>query len=1010
MAADTTNSPRTIKGLRPGLQFIAKEGVFQFSDSPKPISVSPSYLKTTAKPSAVLMKPRRLLKSFNVTLGGGLDGLVLPDAILADNAGTRAFTFDTKPYDGTEDSFYLESYTASVPSLTALGLKLDGLKLEFQDLSNHPDLVNQVKAAPGSWLGRVTLRGAALSIPSVPQLSLTPQVDGVDAFKADYSLNTGDLALNLSNAAYQSPALTLGLSNAQLSLSNASKDVTIKGTGTLSVPALGFDKLGASLDLKVVNAALDSLKGSITAQAPIAPLGLAGTLGLDYSFKTKAGTLSVQGGQLLGIGVDGQLQYGPQSLSGTLTLRNQGVTPKSLKIGALELTPLQGSVNLDYAWAGSSPGGSLKLQNLDFNLGLGGKSASFRGDVSLALIPKALPQLASASLQLTSDLDVNLGGFNVTLLASDPAAPTKFTVLNRNGSLVPSLSGTIAFRDLNGLTLAVGEGGLNYGPSGWSFTDGSLSLGSSVELGPLKLGPQASAQMKNGSLTINPDLSVNLDLFNQALKPVGQLVNDVVTPIATPIVKVFKTDIDLASNPKIQKGFAEIKSKKNVDLQKAWVGLVDYLEAVPGNAYKDQKLTAGELLDFVTYSAFQYVRKNPNTANLAFKKAFGTDLPSWLLELPQGIDYSKISLSANIARLESISKLAAALVNAPAGTGQWVPLPEAVFALPMNSATPSLSGGEDARKALDATLAQLSAQIDQLNTGQPAAATTTTAKVTKLPLQVDVGLKLPLKEQPVDTLLKMIAQKPFDLVRTDFKVSSGVEMNMAVPLAELATPVPQAYAILKAINPRLDLRAGLGAQLALSLGVSSTAPALLSMASAIKANPKQTTAELLKLFSGTDALTGQQKVGAFVGQTPGTPMLKLSPWLQTGLAIGNWGVDALVYGRLNGTVDVNLTSSDGSNRAYLKDVLTGVASWPGIQAKGSLDTELGLKIDTIFGGVNPKVNIPIVKGATLFNVPPKAQALLAMGPEPFASDVPTLGGRAAASALFARQGSVLALA
>ena len=111
-------------------------------------------------------------------------------------------------------------------------------------------------------------------------------------------------------------------------------------------------------------------------------------------------------------------------------------------------------------------------------------------------------------------------------------------------------------------------------------------------------------------------------------------------------------------------------------------------------------------------------------------------------------------------------------------------------------------------------------------------------------------------------------------------------------------------------------------------------------------------------------------------------MLQLSPYVQAGLGAGvgafGLGVDVLAYGRADGTINVNLTSADGSNRAYLSDLVTGLATLPGIKATASVDGTVGI---TATGLGTSDYKFPILKDATLFNIAPQPQTLLAAVPD-----------------------------
>jgi hypothetical protein len=873
-------------------------------------------------------------------------------------------------------AFYLQDVSLDYGDLSLGGLSLKGASVGIEGLTNHPDVYGK-----NGWFGTVKLGAESLLFSSIPELSLSAAKPGKDALSIGYNFATRSLELALSNLAYRSHQLDLSASGRLVIGSgvNSSSRLDFSGSGSLALSALGLPAISGELDVVVDDQKLKTikLKVLVDAKQPIAPIGLSGSLEFQHDVLLEQGQIILSGARLFEIPIAGSLAYDSAGFRSALSIDT--ARPGSIDLGGLQVTPRSGRLGLNYfknpqgVW-----GGDIKLSGV-FDLGLSGLQVSFRGDVELSLDPSASPSLKSASLTLASDVDLAIGGFNLRLLSNDPVAPTKLSLVNSNGALVPSLSGKVAFSDLAGLQLTVPEGGISYGANGWAFNDVQLDLGQNLDLGPVRLGSQASAHYQNGKVTLNPDLSVNFDTFALGLKPIGQLVNDVVTPITAPIVKVFTTNIDLGSVAEVRDAMATLKSKTDIDLASAWSGLVGFLEDVPGNPYKDNVLSAGELLDFVSYRAFDFVQKNPGIANTAFKAVFNTDLPSWLLELPQGINYADLSMSATVARLDAINKLAASLLEPVTQDNRWVSVPMAIE-LAANSINPNLSGDDASRQALEAQLRQLSGglqKLEQLSQNQAPAAV---REVKTLPLKFGYGFSVPLYDDTVNTLLKLIGNKPFDVVRGDFSLSSGVELNLALPLAELATAFPPAYAVLKAIDARFDLRTGLGAQLALSLGLSSSAPSLLAIGKEIGGNFNQTPAALLKLFSGRDPVTGSA-LGLYVGQTPGTPMLQLSPYVQAGLGGGRFGVDGLAYGRVDGTIKVDLTSPDGSNRAYLSDVVTGLASLPGIKATGSLDGTVGLKVDTLVGGLEPKVIFPIVKDATLFNTAPQPQTLLAAVPD-----------------------------
>ena len=857
-----------------------------------------------------LAKPLVSLSGVTLVPGGLLSSLLPRDVVLDSN--NRVVLFDS---DGNQsiDSFFLSqaSFKANKPLLIA-GLQMEDVKFQLKELSNHPTLLQTLGLAPGQWSGSLGFSGSKVTFPSIPALKVVADRSGGSAFHADYGIGTGDLSLSLAKATYSCHLFSLALNGSLFKVSNSNKLVCLQGMGKLTVPSLPFGSLSADVKLQFRNSALDRL-------------------------------------------------------STNLRWVNEGL--KSLSVGGFSLTPLETNLALSYRSVSSKrPGKFVDLTNGRFELSFAGQKVNFVGDVCLSLDGKGKPQFNTASLKLESDASIELGGFKLRLLATDPTAPTKLSLVNNHGVLTPSLSGKIEFSDLSGLALTVPEGGIVYGSNGWQLNDVKLGLASNLTLGPIRFGPQSFASYQQGKLTVNPDLSVNLGSFNAALRPVGELMTSVVTPVTTPVVKLFQTDIDLLSSPAIVNAFNDVKDRTDVDLGAVWGSLVGYLEEVPGNPYKDNKLTLGELLDFVNYQAFDFVRRNPGVANAAFKEIFKTDLPSWLLELPGGIDYASISLSATVARLDTINQLAASLSQASTDGSAWVPLPFEVL-LAAGSSTPSVNGSDPGKQqALLASLEQLSTdlrRLDQLSQDQTPAAT---RDIKTLPLKVDTSFAVPLYEQPLETLLALIGQKPVDLVRTDFSLSSGVELNMGIPLAPLAATVPQLApltAVLKATNASLDLRAGLGAKLALSLGVSSSAPQLQAIASSI-VDRTASLATLAKAFAGRDPITGKP-LGLFVGQTPNTPMLQLSPSVQAGIGVARYGFDALAYARSDGNLDINITSKDGSNRAYLSDAFSGLSSLPGLDISGSLYGELGVKVGAPWDPkwLNPNVRFPIADNVNL---------------------------------------------
>lgn len=957
--APTTKAiKKGIKGPVPGLLIQSSDLAFVPPDSnPRPIRVSPFYLNAGG---AALEKLSARAKSFSIHLGGVLDGVEIPEAHLIDGAGTNAYAFDSSPYDNRVDSFYVDRYQTSLPQLSVLGFQLRDASINFEDLSNHPTLISLVANPEKSWLGRVTLAASEIAIPSFPQLTFEPQLQGGDAISASYDLNNGDLSLAVAKAEFQSKAVDFEIADSKLKFFNDPQSVSLTGRGSLQLKRFSPDALMGDLELVIANGKLRSARASVRADAPLSRLALSGLVTAAYDHSSKTGSLTLDAAEILGVGFQGRLDYTKKVLSGSLALNNP--EQKLLQVGDFSLVPVKGRVNYRYGASRSDkPSGEIDFRDVSFTLGIGGQSASFTGDLSLQLDPGGTPSLASASLTLDSDLSIDLDGLRVQLMGSQSSAPTRLSLASVNGVLVPSLSGRVEFPDLSQLGLVLPEGGLTYGGSGWSLNDISLEFGDSRDLGSVRIGANAYARYQSGLLTVSPDLSINLDAFNLALKPIGELVNRYVTPVVAPIVQAFKTDIDLLSVDSVRSSLEWVKDKLGVDLPAAWSALVAYLEDYPGNPYKDSRLTAGELLDFTTYQAYKFVASNPSTAQQAFQSAFNVPMPTWLAELPAGMDFSAISMAATISRMERLGEFAAKLMQAPLRTEQWLSLPFA-FQVGATAAKPELVGGEATKQQLAAALNALATQLGQVVPAdvKPPAAPKGGGFMKGLPLQFNTDLVVPLLDDPLASLLAVVANQPFDLVRSDFSVSSGVTLGYGLPMATIAAPLPPLATALQAVNATLRLQAGLNAAAALSLGLTTTAERLGGLLQRPQ-HLSQTVDRIIGSLAGADPLG--RDLGFFVGQAPNTPFLKLDPWLQAGLAMGRFGFDAEAYGRLLGSAGFTLTDGDGDGRLYLNDVLTGQIGMPGVKADVNLAARVGLKVDSPLGGEDIYTEQPIVRQA-----------------------------------------------
>jgi hypothetical protein len=279
----------------------------------------------------------------------------------------------------------------------------------------------------------------------------------------------------------------------------------------------------------------------------------------------------------------------------------------------------------------------------------------------------------------------------------------------------------------------------------------------------------------------------------------------------------------------------------------------------------------------------------------------------------------------------------------------------------------SLFGGPTARANLEAQLRLLAEDFHRFDQLGESTSATANRSLSLRPLDFDYDFQVPLFDNPVDTLLAMISQQPFDLAQADFMLGSDLSLNYALPLAALSAALPPLAAVFSAIDARLDLKAGLAAQMALSLGLTSTLPTLGAFAQGV-VNGSISGEGFSTSLAGLDPITGQP-IGLYLAQTSDRPLFRLSPSINVGLGIGRFGVAASAYGQVDGLIDVSFRTADSAGRLYLAESLGRLADVPGLDAQASLFGEVGLRLDSIFGRSNPNYKYPIVQGLDLLTSP-----------------------------------------
>lgn len=469
----TSEITRGIQGPVPGLVVSSTALDLIPGDPPaKPKPVTTQY----APSGALLERSRARAKSFQIHLGGVLNDVVLPEARLLDGSGEHFWAFDAEPFDGVIDSFYLDKYRFNIPRLSALGLEAENITLTVRELSNHPVLQSLAGGDSKTWLGSVELSGQSVSIPTIPALSLKPQADGGEAFKATYDLHTGDLGVELDRVTYGTKRIKTALTNASLRLSNSAKDISVQGNSELSMPTFGIQKISGDLELRAVDGRMKSLRGSISTVEPITALALAGKLGINYHFKTKAGSIKLTDGLVDGVKVSGSLNYSNSGDATTDLITGQLTVDNSIKRGVLDivdglisLRPLQGAIDYEYRPAGAEkPGGTLKFSGVTADLLIGGQELPFSGSLDIKLHPDQAPTLAGMMLNLLQDVDFNLNGLGRVRLegaAEGPVVQFALAPISGADGLWPTFSGKIsldtrfgtAFTRINSLTSMVDD-------------------------------------------------------------------------------------------------------------------------------------------------------------------------------------------------------------------------------------------------------------------------------------------------------------------------------------------------------------------------------------------------------------------------------------------------------------------------------------------------------------------------------------------------------------------------
>ena len=494
--AKRSEKPRRMPGPN-GLMLSAPS--FTVYPSAAQVKVVPFY----AEEGVNLVVPRYAAQSFRLVFGGSLAEVPTAEQPILDGSGVQAIAFDSNN-DRNTDSFFFSEYTLKYPTIKAFGLLFSDVEIRLKDLSNHPTLLQREGLSGGSWLGRISVSANQLSFSSLPALTLSPSSTGSSALQATYTLATGDLTADLGQLNYTSADTALSIANTKLTISNSSKDITLSGVGSLSLPRFGLTGLQGSLDLEVANEVLKRVHATIHATTPLGRLGLAGKLSVEQNFSTSTGSIAITDGSIAGVGFSGNLNYrnagdpATDLITGQLSFDNQ-VARKPLRLGwpgassfGLDLVPLAGNIEYLYRPLGAADeGGHISFKDMRFDIITGKTSASFQGNLVLSLDANGGVSVQDMNLSLLKDATLQSDVFGtLSIQKPNPDTPAMFTLKrvprtpDGPSDLIPEFDGRITYES-PGSGLLFEASGLAYEIApytdppvyGWAVKDATILIG-----------------------------------------------------------------------------------------------------------------------------------------------------------------------------------------------------------------------------------------------------------------------------------------------------------------------------------------------------------------------------------------------------------------------------------------------------------------------------------------------------------------------------------------------------
>lgn len=828
-------------------------------------------------------------------LDGPLSGLNLGDQ------NTQIRLYDLDDNDGLADHVYLDGTAIEIKNITTSWFSADSVELSLNKLSNLPALINNNESNTG-FTGTVNL--------DIKNGLIGDTIRFSEA-KGTYDLGKGSLNLLLNTFSTTLPWLNLsGSGSLKLNLNQKTNPyLTITSNGTINPRLKGFLPFSGNVELQLDNqGALTKLTGSLLGGASGGQLGdltLNGDLSFSYDAMLDTSTLNGNV-RIAGVNAKGTIVYKPNSGDFTANLKVSNQTEIEIA-DWLRLTPL----DLDLLYQYSPDKGSLiaitgsaNIQindvNLDIEVDLAARFASSTNSLALE----------SGTLKLTKPSQgLKIAGFAVDLIADSAGNLPSISLVQQNGSLVPKLQGAVRLPELQGIAIELTPetGQISYSSAkGWMLDGLEVDLTPSgpLDLGLFMIGDSAKITYNQDSFTVYPDLFINSNALGSAFAPIADAVEYTIKPIVDPILKFLKTEINLDS----LKNLSPLKPSWIAD----WVweplvnsgksihdGLIETLEATPGNPYRDQKLQVVELLDSTSYFIFQLIKDNPTIGRVL---ADQLGLPADFVEAAiAGTPY--ISIASSITVLEAIDTLTQAIRIAESqisvSNSDFIPIPDLAFRY-QPGALQEIFGSignaaKDDSSVVKAILETQSAWRNQQGTNAEIKNTYTALINSK------IDLKIPLLEDPARIILRALSGDftSFDLFKLDISLDANLDINynQKIPI----------YGIPFVFGTEANFRGSLDA----ALGISTNRNQLKAFASNL---------ELSGLESAVGSLLApadHQQQGVYLEALPGKPLLSLSPdlRLQAGVDSGLAGLRAFIG--VGGKLDIQLAN----DRLYLGELL-----------------------------------------------------------------------------------------